>query len=349
MKHAGEGKERAKVAEGRPRSQDYVPAFFLIAEKYPDEPAAIRSLVWIARHEVFRENAEKALKILAAKHSRSHEIADYVGTTSLYGEPFEPYEAFIRTVLKDNPDHSVQGSACVNLARYLKMAVDKSRSNLVKIALEGERSMRSENLAALNHLKERGLDNVAAESEALFERTIKDYSDVRLQHNVPSEAGEYARQQLFELRNLSIGKPALALEGTDITGAPLKLSDYRGKVVVLDFGSHRSCGICSAMYPQLRSWVEQFDGQPFALIGVNIGDDLDELKQLAAKGETTWKVVWDGDAPEGPLSKQWVIRGMPTIYVIDQAGVIRNKGFLQGQELIGTVQMLLKEMAVAKP
>lgn len=349
IEQAGTDEQRTEVAQARPRPLDYVPAFFLIAEKYPDDPGAIDALVWIARHGVFGEQAAKALKILGSKYSRSQQLAAYVATTSLYGEPFEPYEAFLRAVLKDNPDRNVQGAACVTLARYLEMAVDASQRNLVKIALEGERSMRPESLAALNHLQERGLDNVAAESEALFERVIKDYADVRLEHSRLPEAGTFAKRQLFKLRNLSIGKQALELEGTDVSGAALKLSDYRGKVVVLDFGSHRSCGICQQMYPQLRSLVEQFEGQPFALIGINVADDLDELKESASKKETTWRVVWDGEAAEGPICTRWVVDGMPSIYVLDQAGVIRNKGFLQGQELIGTVQMLLKEMAVAKP
>jgi len=40
---------------------------------------------------------------------------------------------------------------------------------------------------------------------------------------------------------------------------------------------------------------------------------------------------------------------MPTVYVLDRTGVIRNKGFLQLDEISGTVGMLLKEMAAEKP
>ncbi|HTU26000.1 MAG TPA: M56 family metallopeptidase, partial [Pirellulales bacterium] len=319
---AGTDKKRAEARQSRPEPLEYMPAFFLIAEQYPDDPAAVLALVWIARHRVFGEEAAKALKILSSKYSRSKGIAAYVATPFLYGEPFEPYEEFLRTVLKENPDRNVQGAATAILASYLKMAVNTSRSRLVEIAL-GRWNRRAESLAALNHLKERGLDNVAAESETLFERVIQDYPDVQLERFQPHDAGTFAKGQLFELKNLSIGKPALELEGTDISGAKLKLSDYRGKVVVLEFGSHRTCGICRALYPDLRSLVEQFEGQPFALIGINAYDDLNELKELTSKGETTWRVVWDGDEAEGPICSQWLITGMPTVYVLDQAGVIR--------------------------
>ena len=44
-----------------------------------------------------------------------------------------------------------------------------------------------------------------------------------------------AKRELFELRNLVIGKAAPDIEGEDIDGKKFKLSDYRGKVVLLDF------------------------------------------------------------------------------------------------------------------
>jgi peroxiredoxin len=46
---------------------------------------------------------------------------------------------------------------------------------------------------------------------------------------------EAAEKELFVIRNLSIGKTAPDIEGEDLDGKKFKLSDYRGKVVVLDF------------------------------------------------------------------------------------------------------------------
>ena len=49
------------------------------------------------------------------------------------------------------------------------------------------------------------------------------------------ELAKVAAGALYELENLSIGSVAGEIEGVDLHGQPLKLSDYRGKVVVLDF------------------------------------------------------------------------------------------------------------------
>ena len=48
---------------------------------------------------------------------------------------------------------------------------------------------------------------------------------------------ERAKVELFEIRNLSVGKEAPDIEGEDQEGKRFKLSDYRGKVVLLDFWS----------------------------------------------------------------------------------------------------------------
>ena len=341
---AGTDDDRERAAAQRPQEQNFAPRFFALAEKHPDDPAAVDALTWIASQCMFSPEGEKALQILTSKHSRSHQIAAYVAAANRYGEPFAPYEVFLRVVLKNNPNPKIQASACITLAAYLKTVKERSESNLIRAALLGERTMADVTRLNLNRLKERGLENIAAESAALFERVVKQHADTKLENQLPSEAGAFAKEQLFELRNLCIGKKALEIEGKDISGKPLKLSDYRGKVVVLDFGSHRFCGVCRAMYPDLRTLVEQFDGKPFALIGINAGDDTNELKGLASNKEITWRVIWDGDEEEGPITSRWVVRSMPTFYVLDRSGVIRNKGFLQLEELTATVEMLLKVM-----
>ena len=124
----------------------------------------------------------------------------------------------------------------------------------------------------------------------------------------------------------------------------MRLSDHRGKVVVLDFGSHRSCGVCRQYYPHVRSLVESHKEKPFALLGISVDDDINDLKALAEKGENTWPIWWDGVNEQGPIASQWVIRSAPTFFVLDPKGVIRNKGFIQANEIEATVDMLLKEM-----
>jgi hypothetical protein len=95
--------------------------------------------------------------------------------------------------------------------------------------------------------------------------------------------------------------------------------------------------------------VEKYKGKPVAVVGVSVEDDVKELVALAEKGETTWPIWWDGENLEGPLAARWAIRAMPTFYVLDPKGVIRNKGFLQPGEIEATVDMLVKERGADEP
>src|SRR5258708_33451426 len=97
----------------------------------------------------------------------------------------------------------------------------------------------------------------------------------------PSENKTFAdraKSELYEIHQLSTGKVAPEIEGEDVDGKKLKLSDYRGKVVVLVFWGEW-CASCRAMYPQERSLVNRLENKPFALIGINSDSDPERLKK----------------------------------------------------------------------
>jgi cytochrome oxidase Cu insertion factor (SCO1/SenC/PrrC family) len=73
------------------------------------------------------------------------------------------------------------------------------------------------------------------ESEKLFEEAAEKYANVKTAFD--GTVGRKARNELFDLRYLSVGRAAQEIKGTDQDGKPFKLSDYKGKVVLLDFWS----------------------------------------------------------------------------------------------------------------
>jgi peroxiredoxin len=340
--------DAASQAPRGPEPHEFAARFFALAEKHPDDPAALDSLEWVASKCVFGPEAERALGMLARDHARSESLKDFCGECSRYGEPFPAYEAMLRAVLKDNPHRDVRGAATLALADHLKTSKERTESNLIRIALLGERTLNTSTLKNVQRMRERGIDKVGAESAALFQTVIDEYPELRIESNYPQNAAELAKGELAVLRNFGIGRQAPEIVGKDIHGRPMRLSDHRGKVVVLDFGSHRSCGVCRQFYPRLRSLVESHREKPFALLGISVEDDISELKALAEKGENTWPIWWDGETGDGPIASQWMIQGMPTFFVLDPKGVIRNKGFIQANEIEATVDMLLKEMGATR-
>ena len=69
-----------------------------------------------------------------------------------------------------------------------------------------------------------------------FEQAAAKYRDVKLPGG--DTVSKRANAELFGIRNLSVGKNAPDIEGQDQDGKRFKLSDYRGKVVLLDFWSY---------------------------------------------------------------------------------------------------------------
>ncbi len=148
--------------------------------------------------------------------------------------------------------------------------------------------------------------------------------------------GKYA--DLFP--DLSVGKLIPEIATKDMQGRDVKLSDLRGKVVVLDIWA-TWCPHCRAMIPQEREMVERLKDQPFALVGVSMDADKEALTELLAKEKLPWRQWWVGE--NSKLAQDWNIEYFPTIYVIDARGVIRYEG-LKGEELEKAVNELLKKM-----
>ena len=100
------------------------------------------------------------------------------------------------------------------------------------------------------------------------------------------------------------------------------------------------------MYPHERSLVKRLETKPFALLGIN-SDPRDRLKQTMKRERMTWRSWWDGGNTSGPIATKWNVRAWPTIYVLDQKGVIRFKGPRE-KEMDKAVDKLLEELEEAK-
>src|SRR5262249_37947838 len=141
---------------------------------------------------------------------------------------------FLRAVLERSPHPEIQAQACVALAHYLsnrmqRLDLIEEQPNLAK---EFEDLFGKEYLA---ELRRQDRTAITREVEALFEHAKRRYGDVRLPDS--GTVIEKAQAELFEIRHLIVGKEAPEIEGEDQDGKRFKLSDYRGKVVLIDFWS----------------------------------------------------------------------------------------------------------------
>ena len=145
----------------------------------------------------------------------------------------------------------------------------------------------------------------------------------------------------------TIGKIAPDITGKDLDGVPFKLSDYRGKVVVIYF-SGDWCGPCRGEYPYQRLMLEVYKDQPFAILSVN-SDTLEVARKAKVEKNLDYRSWWDGDQKEttkGPIATAWNVTGWPAIYILDRTGAIRFVN-LRNENVLVAVRQLMRD--VPKP
>jgi peroxiredoxin len=124
---------------------------------------------------------------------------------------------------------------------------------------------------------------------------------------------------------LKKGDAAPEIEGEDLDGKPMKLSEFRGKVVVLDFWGDW-CPHCRPAYTYQNHLVKRMEGEPFVLLGVNCDATKDQAKLVVKNHKLTWRSWYDGDAQMiGPIYTKYGIKGIPTTFIIDKKGVIQQR------------------------
>ncbi len=103
------------------------------------------------------------------------------------------------------------------------------------------------------------------------------------------------------------------------------------------------------MYPHERSLVKRLQNEPFALIGVNSDKDKSRLQRRLKEERITWRSFWNGPkGTHGPIASRWNVFGWPTIYVLDEKGVIRFKNPRGEEALDKAVDHLLGELTSKK-
>jgi thiol-disulfide isomerase/thioredoxin len=345
-REASTQEELDKINEEKyPDPAKYAPRFLQLAEKYPDDPAAIDALGWIVEHpargQVGKDSARtRALDVLAKDYIKSDRLGPVCTVLGFYDVPTD--EAFLRAVLEKNTNQDVQGLATMALGLKLKNIIEmheqlKEHPGLQK---EYEKTFGSD---VVKELAARNPDKLNKEIEQLFQRVVEKYGDVPYVHGT---LGKAAAAELFEIQKLAVGQPVPNIEAEDADGKTYKLSDYRGKVVVLDFWA-TWCGPCLSMIPHEKELVERMHGRPFALIGINVDEEKETLKTFQQKRKLSWPSLWDpaSDEESGPIAGKWNVKAYPTLYIVDAKGVIRYKyiGVPEEEVIDDAVDALVKE------
>lgn len=111
--------------------------------------------------------------------------------------------------------------------------------------------------------------------------------------------------------------PPLALNG--INGKPIKLEDYRGKVVMVQFWA-TWCPPCRKEMPSMMRLQAKLAGKPFVILAVNMGETEKEVKDFLTQVNADFTILMDSD---GKAITAWKVFVAPSTFLVDPKGNIR--------------------------
>jgi len=121
----------------------------------------------------------------------------------------------------------------------------------------------------------------------------------------------------FEVR---VASPAPELKAHDLTGASKTLTDYRGKVVVLNFWA-TWCPPCQREMPSLERLRMQMKGRPLEIVAVSSAETPEEVNAYLAKMKLGFPILLDTDSSN---TRRWKVFALPTTFVLDTEGQVRH-------------------------
>jgi hypothetical protein len=193
------------------------PEIIEIVSKHPKTNSSFDALEWIvteSNRNGLQPYGKGAIELLRDNHTTNPKVGRICSFLALYSGEWKAnsLEEFLQGVADKNPDRFAKAEALYGLAH-----------------------LASREAQNLQYNKKDDAEALFKKAEKLLKRVTKEFANCPDLQRGKGLLSEKAGPELHELLHLRIGKEAPEIKGRDLDGKSFKLSDYRGKVVVLDF------------------------------------------------------------------------------------------------------------------
>ena len=207
--------------------------FLTLAEMHPHDPAAVDALLWVVDNVRGRADTDRAVRLLSKQHIKSSKLGA-AACARVANARSVVAESFLRTLVEKSPHQSTRAQACY----YLALLLDREATILEQLAAQPELAPRVLQYYGRDygkHLASLDLKKLTQEREKVYVQLRDSFAAVKTDDTT---MGKLAKKTLFAIRHLSVGRQAPEIQGEDVRGREFRLSDYRGKVVMLTFWGH---------------------------------------------------------------------------------------------------------------
>ncbi len=107
----------------------------------------------------------------------------------------------------------------------------------------------------------------------------------------------------------------------DLNGQQVSLSDFRGKIIFLNFWA-TWCYACRIEMPDMEKLHQKFKNKDFAMVTINLQESVSQVKQFFKDFKLTFTALLDSD---GAVGAHFMITAIPTTFILDKEGIIIGK------------------------
>lgn len=153
---------------------------------------------------------------------------------------------------------------------------------------------------------------------------------------------------LLAMLSVDVGAVSVKDDAPDFTlksleGSNLRLEEYRGQVVLINFWASW-CGPCRQEMPLLDRLHNRYEDTGFAVLGINVEGDVAPAQEVVAETNVTFPILIDDGQK---VSQLYNLKAMPSTVVVDRDGVVRyiHLGYKPGDEAkyVEVVKELIRE------
>lgn len=155
------------------------------------------------------------------------------------------------------------------------------------------------------------------------------------------QSAEGMLARLDTMKKLKIGNDAIDFKTTDLEGKSISPSDYKGKVLLLDFWA-TWCQPCKQEMPHVIDLYNTYHDKGFDIVGISMDNNRTALDSYLKENDMKWRQIYDGKGWQAEIGQFYAVSSIPATFLIDKQGKIRYKN-VRGDELKAAVEQLIKE------